>query len=365
MNVHYNGALMSEQSNAYHQKAYKETLLNYNRQERDTLLAPQSWVNEVNVQEELTPTDATNNDEPNPGAWTGETGLKELTSRLLDKVHHTFMIKTHLAVFKTGKCLLLGIQIYLELFLNESNMFLFGTPDTTTSVNKKIPTLADDDIFVTCMVKVTLNASVYARLQIERAPSKTKRVKYPVVRSEIRTFSFEGKSTRWEQDNVFVGRVHDKVVIGLMNSKNCNGTLNCYCFAYEKFGVTRVRQTVDGEGYPYRAFEMAGNTQAEDLLGYKPAMILPGDWGQGKNCTLYVFSNVPGEVVDPHYRNPRQTGNVRYEIDFRRAVDHNITVVIWSENENLYEIDQFGGILYLSTARSWSLWLSVIRCLTS
>ena len=52
-------------------------------------------------------------------------------------------------------------------------------------------------------------------------------------------------------------------------------------------------------------------------------------------------------------------------MDFRRAVDHNITVVIWSEYENLYEIDQFGGILYLSTARSWSLWLSVIRCLTS
>ena len=149
MNVHYNGVLMSEQSNAYHQKAYKETLLNYNRQEGETLLDPQSWVNEVNVQEELTPTGATNNDEPNPGAWTGETGLKELTCRLLDKVYHTFMIKPHLALFKTGKCLLLGIQIDLELFLNESNMFLFGTPDTTTSVNKKIPTLPNDDIFVT------------------------------------------------------------------------------------------------------------------------------------------------------------------------------------------------------------------------
>lgn len=199
MNVHYNGVLMSEQSNAYHQKSYKETLLNYNRQEGEILLHPQSWVNEVNVQEELTPTDATNNDEPNPGAWTGETGLKELTNRLLDKVYHTFMIKPNLAVFRTGKCPLLGIQIDLELFLNESNMFLFGTPDTTTSVNKKIPTLADDDIFVTLwMVKVTLNASVYARLRKERALSKTKRVKYPVARSKIRTFSFEGKSTRWE-----------------------------------------------------------------------------------------------------------------------------------------------------------------------
>lgn len=80
--------------------------------------------------------------------------------------------------------------------------------------------------------------------------SKTKMVRYPVARGEISTFSFHGKSTRWEEHNVFVNRVSDKVVIGLMNSKKYNGTLNCYCLAYEKFGVTRIRQTVDGEEYP-------------------------------------------------------------------------------------------------------------------
>ena len=87
----------------------------------------------------------------------------------------------------------------LELFLNETSMFLFGTLDPATCVSKKIPTLADDDIFVPLwMKKVTVNASVYARLQKEQAMSKTKLVRYPVVRGEIRTFSSDGKSTRWE-----------------------------------------------------------------------------------------------------------------------------------------------------------------------
>ena len=40
MNVHYNGVLMREQTNDYHQKAYNETLLNYNREEGETLLTP-------------------------------------------------------------------------------------------------------------------------------------------------------------------------------------------------------------------------------------------------------------------------------------------------------------------------------------
>ena len=209
------------------------------------------------------------------------------------------------------------------------------------------------------MTNVTLNASVYARLQKERSLSKTKKVKYPVVRSEIRTYSFDGNSTRWEQDNLFVRRVTGKVVIGLLNSNNYNGTLNCYSYAYETFGVTRVRQTIDGVEYPYRALELTGNSSAEDLVGYdrfltalgvykhhKPPMLLPSDWGQGKNCCLFMLYNVLGDADDPEFRNLRQTGNVRYEIDFRGAVDHNITVVIWSEYENVYEIDQFGGILY-------------------
>ena len=315
---------------------YMETLVNYNQEEGKTTLAAQGWVNELNVAEESTPTNATNNDEPDVANWAGKTGLKALTSRLLGKVSHTFMIKPHVAVFKTGKCLVPSVQIDLELLLSDNNMFLFETPDTTTSVDKKIPTLEDNDIYVTLwMKKVTLNTSVYARLQKERSLSKTKKVKYPVVRSEIRTYFFDGNSARWEQDNLFVRRVPGKVVIGLLNSNNYNGTLNCYSYAYEKFGVTSVRQTIDGEEYPYRALELTGNSGAEDLVGYdrfltasgaykhhKPPMLLPSDWGQSKNCTLFMFNNVPGDAEDPEFRNPRQTGNVRYEIDFRAAVDH-------------------------------------------
>ncbi|XP_073231762.1 uncharacterized protein F54H12.2-like [Porites lutea] len=360
MNVSFNGVLMTEQSNAYHHKAYVETMLNYSREEGKTTLAAQGWVNELNVRASLTPTNAGTNDKPNPSDWDGKTGLKSLTRRLLGKAYHTFMIKPHVSVFRTGKCLVPGVQIDLELYLNDSNLSLFGTPDTTTSVGKKIPTLEDNDIFVTLwMKKVTLNASVYTRLQKERSLSKTKKVQYPVVRSEIRTYSFDGHSTQWQQDNVFVNKVPGKVIIGLMNSTNYHGSLQHYPFAYQKFGVTRVRETIDGEEYPYRSLELTGNTKAEDLVGYdrfltasgaykhhKIPMMRPGDWGQGKNCTLFMFNNVPGDADDPEYRNPRLTGNVRYEIDFRAAVGHNITVVIWSEYENIYEIDQWGGILY-------------------
>ena len=70
MNVTFNGVLMTEQSNAYHQKAYVETLLNYNREEGKTTLTAQGWVNELNVPASLTPTYAGTNEKPNSN-WDG------------------------------------------------------------------------------------------------------------------------------------------------------------------------------------------------------------------------------------------------------------------------------------------------------
>ena len=360
MNVSFNGVLMTGQSNAYHQKAFIETVLNYTPEEGKTLLALQGWVNALNVRSSLTPTNANNDDEPNPNDWAGKTELKKLTSRLLGKVYHTFMVKPHLSVFRTGKCLVPGVQIDLELYLNPNSLFLCGTPDTATSVNKKIPTLGTDDLFVTLwMKKVTLNASLYTRLQKERSLSKRKTVKYPVVRSEIRTFSFDGRSTFWSQDNVFLNKVPIRVIVGLIRSAYYNGSLQTYPYAYKKLGVTEVCQLVDGKIYPYRALSLTGNTKAEDLIGYDRFLTASGaythhrvpllqsdDWGQGKNCTLFMFNNAAEDVDSGHTRSPRKTGNVRYEIEFRAALNYNVTVVIWSEYENIFEIDQFGGIIY-------------------
>ena len=112
-------------------------------------------------------------------------------------------IRPHLPPLKTGKCLVLGFQLDFELFLNPNNIYLMGTPNKGTLNTQKFPAIHKEDINVTLLMrKVILNASVYVRLRKERQMLK-KIVRY-VVRSEIRTFSFEGRATQWEQDNVFL-----------------------------------------------------------------------------------------------------------------------------------------------------------------
>ncbi|CAH3168454.1 unnamed protein product [Porites lobata] len=301
-----------------------------------------------------------NSDIPTDADWKGNTEWRALTSRLLDEHWHTFIIRPHLPPLKTGKCLVPGVQLDFELFLNPNTVYVMGTPNKGTLNAKKFPAIYNEDIEVTLLMrKVTLNASVYVTLQKERQLGKQV-VRYPVVRSEIRTFSFDGRTTQWEQDNVFVGRFPDRVIVGFLHSNTFNGDLERYPFAFQKFGVTQVRQSLNGEEYPYRPLELIEDQAYEDLLGYdrflqamgaynehKIPMLLPSDWGQGNNCTLFMFNNVPsGKADDSQYRNPRQSGNVRLVNDFSAAVNHNITVLVWSEYENVYEINHLGGIKY-------------------
>ena len=117
-----NGVLMTKQSNTYHYRAYLEIFLNYSREEGATKLAPQGWVNQLNVVEELSTTNA-NTDVPNNANWSGNAELRALTSRLLHQNWHTFIICPHLPPLKTGKRLVPGVQLDFELFLNANTVY--------------------------------------------------------------------------------------------------------------------------------------------------------------------------------------------------------------------------------------------------
>ncbi|CAH3025973.1 unnamed protein product, partial [Porites evermanni] len=301
-----NGVLMTEQSNTYHYRACLETLLNYNREEGATKLAPQGWVNQLNVVNVMGAT-AVNSDVPTDANWSGNTDLRALTSRLLEEHWHTFLIRPHLPPLKTGKLLVPNVQMDFELFLNPNTVYLMGTPNKGTLVAKKFPAIHPEDIKVTLLMrKVTLNASVYVRLQKERQLGK-QIARYPVVRSEIRTFSFDGRTTQWEQDNVFVGRFPDRVMVGLLHSNAFNGDLQRNPFAFEKFGFTQIRQTLNGEEYPYRTLQLTGDQAYEDLLGmirHPSSVIVAGPSGSGKSelveqwlRDLNVFQVKPHKIV--------------------------------------------------------------------
>ena len=162
---------------------------------------------------------------------------------------------------------------------------------------------------------------------------------------------------------MFLGRLPDRVLIALVHTDNFNGAFDRCPFAYERFGVTQVRLVLNWEDYPYRPLKLsnvAGQEDATDLLGYDRLltamntegesflpMILSSDWGHGQTGTIFLFNNLPRDNPnESRYRNPAQMGNIRLQIEFGAATQHNITVLIWSKHENVFEINHLWGVKY-------------------
>ena len=365
MKLKFNGRLMSEATDDYAYRALLETVMNYDDQEGKTILAGQGWVNDsLNVVEKLEAT-GTNDDKITTASWAynKDHPLKDATKPFHGNKTVTLIVYPHLAPMRTGRLLVPGVELGLDLYLNKPDFYMFGTYANGTQATggtKKYVTVGPNELKVTLyLCRMTLNQSVYNTLQTRRRV-KNRWANYPVVRTEIRTFSFDGNTTKFTQDNVFTGRVPDRILIGLLDSKAYNGDLEYYPYAFQSFGATRIRQIIDGEEYPNVPLELNSGDASKDFSGYhrflqvcesirghRPNMVKPTEWGYQKNFTLFGFNNVPkGNADTSSYRNPKQGGNLRLELEFGSSPDKNITVLVLGEFENVYQINDQGGVLY-------------------
>ncbi|KAM7442388.1 hypothetical protein ABFA07_008626 [Porites harrisoni] len=219
--------------------------------------------------------------------------------------------------------------------------------------------LREQDVDITFhLCRLSLNPDIYGSLESQRKLRKQV-VKYPVVSDQIRSFSFNGATTTWMEDNLFLGRVPQRMIVGILDSTAFNGAKEKYPFSFQSKGVTSMRQFIEGEEYPYVTLEFAGNNTLKDLEGYRrfldaagsvakhrEFMVKPDEWGHNKNCTLCMWNNVPSGDADGPKLNPKQTGNVRLEIKFRAALNANITILVWGEFESVIYIDHLGAVTY-------------------
>ena len=360
LSVRLNGTLISPQTDTYAYKAFFETLLNNNRDEGETILAPQGWLNVFDLPAQL---------ESNTGADTLKTtgfSAQQTANRTLletatgDYVGKTkyLMFRPHLEVFHTGKALVPQTEIKLKFFFNDPDFWTYGRTQLSTAVNNKSIRLHPEDIEIRFMLcQLRLNSSMFKSLALQRAASPY--AEYPVVRGEIRTYTFQGTSDSWEENNIFQNRIPDRMIVGLLDAKAFNGDRAYYPFAFQKFGLESIKQIVRGEEYPYETLQLNGTNSSRDPLGFfrfvlasgarkknQPSMLKYTDWGQNKNCTLFMFDNVASGDADSSNLNPRQSGDLQIKIKFNAPPGKVITVMIFAEFENLLEIDKFGGVLY-------------------
>ena len=323
INVRFNGTLMTEQTDTYAYSAFFQTLLNYNRDDGETLLQPQGWVNFLNVTASLAAGGVNDDISTTAGyAHNNDNLLKTLTTLFQGNAVVRLIMRPYLPAFHTGKIMVPGVEMNFELHFNSPDFYTFSTLTSGTGV-KRYVTLREQDVDITLhLCRLSLNPDVYSTLEGERKLRKQV-VKYPMVNDQIRTFSFNGATTVWMEDNLFLGRVPQRMIVGILDSTAFNGAKEKYPFSFQSKGVTSIRQFIEGEEYPYVTLELTGNTTLKDRLGHyrfleaagavpkhREFMVKPDEWGHNKNCTLFMWNNLPSGDADGPKLNPKSGDQV-------------------------------------------------------
>ena len=136
ISVRFNGALISPQTDTYHYKAYLETLMNYDRNDGETVLKPQGWYSALDFPATFTANNTTVDlDGGNPHAHYTALPQNHKDSILLMKKEqdhytgnkrHVLRFKPHIEVFHLNKLLVPRVQIGIQMYFNSPALFLNG-----------------------------------------------------------------------------------------------------------------------------------------------------------------------------------------------------------------------------------------------
>lgn len=326
VDLYLNGKLVSTAYTSYPYKAYLEKQLNYDKNVKTTQFGC-----ELYTKDEAGKMD--DNDPTNEAANSGLVGRFEYT-----KSGQTVTLRgsLHIDFLRQERLLLNQVDIRIKLSPNKPEYFLMS-PETDSYSIKMISARLE-------MVKVGLHPSVLNRHNLSL---NSQNAKYPMRRTEIKTFTIPQGDMHVVKENMYTGQMPRRIVIGVLESDAYHGNFKKCPFNFKNFNLNYVCAFIDGERFPSRA--LTPNFATNDYLeayetlftgnGIKNDLrtidITRKEYPNGYSLVIIPFCpSEPDSVGFDLIRN----GTLRLEMKFAQALPTSATVIVYGEFDSVLEI---------------------------
>lgn len=245
-------------------------------------------------------------------------------------------------IMQQDRFLLNGVQINVKLFPASDAFSLMSTHSDIYRID-----IVDAKLKL-CTVKVSPKIVVSHNAALSKTPAL-----YPFNRSEIKAYSIPAGLLTWSMDDLFLGNVPDRVVVGLTNSLGFSGSVSKNPFNFNDMNVNYMGFFVDGTSLPTVPFtpDYTTNAYVTPFLslfqGTGKYMKDDGnyierlDYPNGYAIQMFdLASNHSGEID-----TLQKKGQTRLSIQFSQALPSTTTVIVYGTFPAMLQIDQSRNVM--------------------
>ena len=237
-------------------------------------------------------------------------------------------------VFQLSRFLLNEVEVRLKLFQSK-NAFRLMTGEKMT----KYKVIITDVLLKAAMVGVSAGL-----LEPHAQALRSKLAIYPLTKTDVKTFAVAKGQYNMNLDDIFQGRIPDRVVLGITSSSTYAGHLEKNAFNFEFMCLYANGQSVPAKALQPK-FSSSNYMDAYQTL-FSGTGIAGKDAGLGisreayaKGYTLVVF-DLSSEIVDAGVQAVQKQGNLQLEIRFASALTESINVILYASFPGEIRIDQ-------------------------
>ncbi|XP_025995042.2 uncharacterized protein F54H12.2-like [Solenopsis invicta] len=328
IDVYFNQKLVSPPNNAYAYRVYIEALLNYASPAKTSHLTSCLW-----------DTDTPGFMDESVDSPTNQALVRRARyiqgGRALDLIGHL-----HCDVFNQDKFLINGVEVRMRLVCSKDLFCLMETNSTS-----KIRIL--DASLLVRRAKITPGVL----LAHARMLSKTT-AKYPLTRVEVKTFTIHSGLVGESLDNVILGQLPKRIIVGFVDNKAFNGDRKLNPFNFKNYGINFLSLYADGMQIPSRPLQPS--FKKDEPLYIEAYHILFSGTGihflnEGNSISrddysngycLFAFDLTPNLSANcAGHWNLVKHGSLRLEVRFEKALTATVNCIVYAEFNNVLEID--------------------------